>query len=448
MLLCQVNGFLKSWLKMRAACGGAAAAAWSNVSTPRVGIDEKARPVVVVERGRDHAAEELRAVGVLRLRQRVVETRPATHDEVVGAADVPGEAGARRHVGEIADVLAVAEVTRFEPGDVGGGRRRSVVDRNGVLDHPGGARRVPGHVPAQSVIDRDVVPHAPVVAHPERPGGPGHVERPVAPVVVALEPLRERVDAGEVPLRRVVGRARGNPRGDVGRHRRERHDALALQVPQRVDLRVDELGAHLEVVAAAVPGQVVAALRVVLIEPLRIVVRLADGEPGEAVLEGVADLRQALVGPLEVVVAEFQLLDQRAAQHARPRAEHVGGLLGLHRGVRGVPGGRQHEWVRPVPVRSAHGQPVVVRQLVVGAPQEAPLRVLERNREGLSGQRRRRGKARARLTLVLVRGEVMQAVLDDRTADVVILEFSSIFFGILSEEWLSEKFEILLPLKS
>ena len=221
------------------------------------------------------------------------------------------------------------------------------------------------------------------------------------------------------------GRVDRNPGVDVGRHRGEGHDAFPLQVPQRVDAGDQELAAELHVVAAAVPGQVVAGVAVVLVEPLRVVVGLADGQSREAVLEGVADLRQALVGPLEVVVADLQFLNQVARQHPRPGAEHVGGLLGLHRRVRRVAGGGQHERVRPVPVRAAHAESVVGGQLVVGAAQEAPLRVLERNREGLRRQRRRRGEAGAGLALVLVGGEVVELVLDhrpaERAADLLVL---------------------------
>ena len=208
-------------------------------------------------------------------------------------------------------------------------------------------------------VDGEVAADPPGVPGPDRPGRPGDLERPVAVVVVALEALGDRVEPGEVPLRDVVGGAGRDAPADVGGHRGEGHDPLALQVPQRVHARGHELGAELDVVAAAVPGQVVAGLAVVLVEPLREVVGLADGQPREAVLEGVADLRQPLVGPLEVVVAELHFLDQVAADHPRPRAEHVGGLLGLDRGVRGMAGGGEDEGIRPVPVRAADAQSVV-----------------------------------------------------------------------------------------
>src|SRR5712692_10469564 len=54
---------------------------------------------------------------------------------------------------------------------------------------------------------------------------------------------------------------------------------------------------------------------------------------------------------------------------------------------------------------------------VVGASQKAVLRELGRKREILAWQRRRRSKDGARLALALVGREIVELVLDDRTAE-------------------------------
>ena len=70
-------------------------------------IGQEARPVVVVERGRDHAAEQLRTVGVLRLRQREVQAGAAAHDL---SEDVDGDAGVLRRDGALT-AIAIADAT-------------------------------------------------------------------------------------------------------------------------------------------------------------------------------------------------------------------------------------------------------------------------------------------------------------------------------------------------
>src|SRR6185436_12576014 len=71
----------------------------------------------------------------------------------------------------------------------------------------------------------------------------------------------------------------------------------------------------------------------------------------------------------------------------------------------------------PVPARSAYGEPIVRRHLVIDAREDALLAVLVRNGEALAGQRRGRREDRAGLAFIFIRHEVVRAVLDDRTAE-------------------------------
>ncbi len=78
---------------------------------------------------------------------------------------------------------------------------------------------------------------------------------------------------------------------------------------------------------------------------------------------------------------------------------------------------RADERIGPIPPGRPAADAVLARHLIVDAPENGLLRVLVRGGEALARQRRGVREDRARLALVLVRGEVMHLVLDDRTAE-------------------------------
>ena len=261
--------------------------------------------------------------------------------------------------------------------------------------------------------------HAPVVAEPDRVGRARHVDRPVAlvPGEVHLVVARERVERRQVPRRRIQFLPRRQHRRQVGRRAVEGEEAGALDEPRAAVVHVDVLGADLEIVLLLVDAEVGAAGPVVLVQRLRIVVRRAERQARDAVLGRAEHRVLRRVGPVEAVVAALDLEDAVAAlHHARPGAEHVGRVLGLIRRRRRMAAGREHLGVLPAPARSANREPVVQRQLIVDAHQEAALPVLVRNAEALGRQRRGVGEDRARLALVLVRPEEVDLVFDDRPA--------------------------------
>ena len=124
-----------------------------------------------------------------------------------------------------------------------------------------------------------------------------------------MEVLVEPVDGrdgnrGDVP-RRGVG-ARDN-RVQIGRVRVEDHAADLLNEPVSGVLDVNELAADLQIVRILVDAEIVARLEIVLIEQLRVVVRLADRQTDEVVLNpGLPGHRRP--GPVEVVVADVHFL--------------------------------------------------------------------------------------------------------------------------------------------
>ena len=155
-----------------------------------------------------------------------------------------------------------------------------------VGDDVGRRRDAPVHVPAHAVVDRQVVGDAPVVADPQRPRRTRNVDAPVAGVEVLVELAHRRGrNAGDVPA--CVGSSLGKSALRLAGFELKsmRPTCWMYQVP--VLLHVDELAADLEVVLVGVPAQVVARLEVVLVEQLRVVVRLADGQADEVVFDRV-----------------------------------------------------------------------------------------------------------------------------------------------------------------
>ncbi len=189
-----------------------------------------------IERRRDRLVEELVAVGHVRHRRVVVEAAAAADDQVALAADVVGEAGARRDVVQVVDAGLVAEVARLA----------AVVDQ----DHRvGDARRVGGApvgVVAHAEVDRQVVGHAPVVAEPQRQRRPRDVDQ-VVRVEVDVEPLQIRLEPADVPARRIVPGIRREAALELGvrRPRREHIGAAAVERPLLGVAHPQELGAEL-----------------------------------------------------------------------------------------------------------------------------------------------------------------------------------------------------------
>src|SRR6266508_1779785 len=101
----------------------------------------------------------------------------------------------------------------------------------------------------------------------------------------------------------------------------------------------------------------------------------------------------------------------------RPAAEHVGRRLRLDGCIRWMAVGREHERIAPGPSRPADRQPAGAGHLIVDAGQKTLLSVLVRNREALTRQVRGDAEEGPGLAIVLVRREVVQLVLDDRTAE-------------------------------
>ena len=165
------------------------------------------------------------------------------------------------------------------------------------------------------------------------------------------------------------------------------------------------------------PVEVISRFEIVLMEQLRVVVRLADCQARKIVLDGLVEAVERIVRPIEVVVADTNFLHFRLAHHPVPDADDVCRLLRLNGRVRGVAAGSQDERIAPVPPRSADGHAILRGELIVHAREEAFLVVLVRNRERLSRQRRWCGERRARLSLVFVGREIMNLVLDDRPAE-------------------------------
>ena len=383
----------------------------------RVG-DEIGAPVVRERRG-DEVAVHAGAEGHVRHGARIVQPAAAANDEVVLATDVVGEAGARREVAPIADADLVAVIVGARQIRVHR-RRHARIDQDAVDLHirRGGGVRI--GVPSNAVVERQLIGHTEVVAEPQRVGRPRRVDDvvPAGVRVVLIESLRDRAQAREVPLRGIERGAGGNQGAEIRRHARHRVAAVRLDVPVAGVLHVDVLHADLDVVPVLVPVQVVAALEVVLARMLRVVVWRADRQTGEVVFGRADHRRLRCVGPVEVVVADAHLVHFVAAgRNMRPGAEQVRRRLGLHRRVRRVAVDAEHERVAPVPPRSADAQSAVARQLIVDAAEETLLAVLVRHGEGLAGQRRRAAEERPGFTLVLVRREVMQLVLDDRSAE-------------------------------
>jgi len=152
---------------------------------------------------------------------------------------------------------------------------------------------------------------------------------------------------------------------------------------------------------------------------LRIVVRRADRQARNAVLGRAEQRRLGRVRPMETVVATLELEQPVAARHdPGPGAEDIRGVLGLIRrlGRRNRAVGHE-EGIRPRPVRSSDRQAIDSCQLIVDPRQEALLPVLVRHRHALPRQQRRVLERRARLALVLVGREVVDLVLDDRSAE-------------------------------
>ena len=139
---------------------------------------------------------------------------------------------------------------------------------------------------------------------------------------------------------------------------------------------------------ALVPCEVVADLERVLEELLRIITRLADGQVREHVIRRGRQLGNGQqVSPIEVAVAELELLEQIAADDVRPVGEGVARFARAMRGLRRMlRSGQPGERIPPIPVRRPHREMILARHAVVRTTEETVLRQLRRKGEVLARQ--------------------------------------------------------------
>ena len=170
-------------------------------------------------------------------------------------------------------------------------RRLKLRDRNRVGRDAWHRGFIPEVVVAYAVVDRDVVLDPPVVADPESEFRVGCHPREVGLGIVDVEALSDRVEAGEIPRRRIERRRLGDQGPDVGRQRRECHLAAPEDPVVVPHARVQVFPAHLQVVGAPVHGQVVPGRHVVLRVPLGLPVHISERQAGKVVLG--EELRQS-----------------------------------------------------------------------------------------------------------------------------------------------------------
>ncbi len=170
---------------------------------------------------------------------------------------------------------------------------------------------------------------------------------------------------------------------------------------------------------AARRRQVVAEAEGVLVELLRVVAALPNGDGREHVVRAVRQLvfsEQVL--PVEVAVADLHFLHGGIGEHLGPGIGDIEGTPRALGGLRRVLGaGHLRERVVPIPVGHARGEVILRRHLPVGTAEEAVLHELGRERPGEGRQGVRRGDDGARLVFAFVAEEVVQLVAHDRSAD-------------------------------
>ena len=257
------------------------------------------------------------------------DPRPAPDDQVAGAADVIGEAAARREVVGVADVPLVQGVSGLPSLARSGERRHDVVSPRG--------ERAPVQVVADAEVQDQVVVDPPGVGGPDGERGPGDVDDPVADVLA--EPGDRVVEPAHVPATGVGGALLGKPALQVGRALVEDELAPLEQVPLAAVLPAQELAAELHVVRRLVPVQLETRGEHVLGEQLRKVPRSTERDPREDVVRLTAGLIllwlaeglvaaadrgiRELVRPLEAVVADLQLGEDLRAPQMTPGREQV-----------------------------------------------------------------------------------------------------------------------------
>ena len=378
-------------------------------------VGDEARLAVVGERVHQDAlaVERLVAEGRVRVGDAVVEAAAAADHEGAVAADVPGEAAARGDVVDVAQVARIEAIARLEVAVGHVARPRIEGHRSGDV------RRVEGAevgVPAQAAVDGQRVVDLPGVADPQGDARPRDVDGPVAEVLV--EAPHRRVEAGEIPPRRVVPGVLREPPRQVGRGRIEDELAARQQLPLPGVVPAQVFGADLEVVGADVGGEVVAQRPGVLVELLRVVAALPDGDGREHVVRRVGQRRLGQqVLPVEVAVADPHFLDRGVADHVGPGVRDVERLARAVGGLRRMLGaGHLRERVAPVPVRPPRREVIALADVPVAPAEEAVLHQLGVERPVEARQRRRRRQDGVGFVLALVGQEVVQLVADDRAA--------------------------------
>ena len=291
-------------------------------------------------------------------------------------------------------------------------------DRDRVRGDAGRRCTAPVVRVTHTVVDGEAVARAPCIANPQCELRIGSHPLEVRLRVVDVEALGDPVEAGEVPGGRVHGLRGRNASGDVERQRRKRHLTAAEDVVVVPHPGVGVLAAKLEVVRPLVQVQIVAGRHEVLRVPLRHPVHRTDRQTGEHQLgrRHVGDERD--VGERVVLQSDLDFLHGRGTDHLRPGAEHVERALRRVRSLRRVRIARRLQVERVGVGRpgAANRQAVVRRQLVVH-PQQQRLGELRVGDGGALPERLNGVVERQRRPLVLEREEVVELVLDDRSAE-------------------------------
>ena len=214
-----------------------------HIGQPAEWILEESRLAVVEDGHRHHVVVQLFDVGDVVGGKREVQAGAAANHEIAGAACLVVEPNARSHVGQVRLTLLVAEITLLD----------AVVDENGGV---GDIRRIHDAevgIPAQAIIDGQRLGHSPRISKPEADLVLRHPDLPVIRVEVLVEFTDERVEAGEIPLRRIVPRVHREAAQEIRRPRIEDVIPGADDEPIARVAEAEELAPHLRAMTAAEP---------------------------------------------------------------------------------------------------------------------------------------------------------------------------------------------------